>query len=134
MIVKLKYFLPFLLISCFSFSQSKLDLFLTPSDTLNKPRRNALVITEAAIAAITLVGLDQLWYADFERSNFKTTNDNSEWLQLDKFGHVFSSYQLGRLGANALNWAGVSKKNQLISKSTLILFFLGDFVTQSLSL
>jgi hypothetical protein len=105
-------------------AQSKFNTFITSSDTLNKPRRNALVITEAAIAAITLVGLDQLWYADFERSNFKTTNDNSEWLQLDKFGHVFSSYQLGRLGANALNWAGVSKKNQLIYGSTLGLGFL----------
>lgn len=37
---------------------------------------------------------------------------------------VFSSYQLGRLGANALNWAGVSKNDQLIYGATLGLGFL----------
>lgn len=105
-------------------AQSKFNTFLTPSDTLNKPRRNVLAITEASIAAITLIGLDQLWYADFERSSFQTNNDNSDWLQIDKYGHVFSSYQLGRLGANALNWAGVSKKDQLIYGATLGLGFL----------
>ena len=105
-------------------AQSKLNQFLTPSDTLHKPRRNALVISEASIAAITLVGLDQLWYADFERTSFQFNNDNNEWLQLDKYGHVFSSYQLGRIGAEALDWAGVSKKDQLIYGATLGFGFL----------
>ena len=105
-------------------AQSKLNTFLTPSDTLNKPRRNAIVIAETSIAAVTLVGLDQLWYADFERSSFQFNNDNSDWLQIDKYGHVFSSYQLGRLGANTLNWTGVSKKDQLLYGSTLGLGFL----------
>ena len=45
-------------------SQSKTDLFLTPSDTLNKPRRNVVVITEASLGVTTLVGLNQLWYSD----------------------------------------------------------------------
>ena len=106
------------------FSQSKTNLFLKPSDTLNKPRRNAVVITETSLATIALIGLDQLWYADYPRSKFKTLDDSNEWLQMDKLGHVFSSYQLGRLGANTLNWAGVSKKDQLIYGSTLGLGFL----------
>ena len=105
-------------------SQSKIDQFLKPSDTLNVSRRNAVVLTEASLASLTLIGLDQLWYADFPRSKFKTINDTDEWLQMDKLGHVFSSYQLGRVGANALNWAGVSKKDQLIYGATLGLGFL----------
>ena len=44
---------------------------LKPSDTLNKPRRNAVVISQASLAGLTLVGLNQLWYADFERSKFQ---------------------------------------------------------------
>ncbi len=106
------------------FSQSKLNQFFKPSDTLNVSRRNAVVISEAALATTTLVGLNQLWYADYPRSNFKTLNDSGEWLQMDKLGHAFSSYQLGRLGANTLNWAGVSKKEQLLYGSTLGLGFL----------
>jgi uncharacterized protein YfiM (DUF2279 family) len=110
--------------SAATFSQSKLETFLTPSDTLNKPRRNAVIISEASLAGVTLIGLNQLWYADYPRSKFQTINDANEWLQMDKMGHVFSSYQLGRAGANVLNWSGVSKKNQLIYGATLGFTFL----------
>ncbi|WP_298896979.1 DUF2279 domain-containing protein [uncultured Psychroserpens sp.] len=105
-------------------SQSKIDSFLKPSDTLNKSRRNAVVITQASLASLTLVGLDQLWYADFPRSKFKTIDDTDEWLQMDKLGHVFSSYQLGRIGANTLRWSGVGEKDQLIFGATLGFGFL----------
>ncbi len=121
---KLKYLSILVLISSFSFSQTKLDSFLTPSDTLNKPRRNSVVIAEASLAGITLIGLNQLWYSDFKRSKFHTTNDNNEWLQMDKVGHVFTSYQVGKFGAEVLNWSGVSKKDQLIYGSTLGFGFL----------
>ena len=115
-----------LLVLCpvLSFSQSKFNAFLTPSDTLNKPRRNTVAITEVSLAGITLIGLNQIWYADFERSKFQTINDNNEWLQMDKLGHVFTSYQIGKHGAQLLNWSGVSKKNQLIYGATLGFTFL----------
>ncbi|WP_299127048.1 DUF2279 domain-containing protein [uncultured Winogradskyella sp.] len=105
-------------------SQSQLNQFLKPSDTLHTARRNGLIITEASLATLTLISLDQLWYADYPRSHFKTIDDSNEWLQMDKFGHVFSSYQLGRIGANALRWSGVSRKDQLIYGATLGLGFL----------
>jgi uncharacterized protein YfiM (DUF2279 family) len=114
----------FLFLISFSYSQSKLDSFLTPSDSLNKPRRNAVVITEVSIATLSIVGLNQLWYADFERSKFHTVNDNDEWLQMDKLGHVFSSYQIGKHGAQVLNWSSVSEKDQLIYGATLGFVFL----------
>lgn len=120
----IKYLLIVVLLPQVSFSQSKLDLFLTPSDSLNKTRRNAVIISEASISGLTLVALNQLWYADYERSQFHTINDNSEWLQMDKMGHVFTSYQMGKQGAQLLNWSGVSKKNQLIYGSTLGFTFL----------
>ncbi|WP_317167439.1 DUF2279 domain-containing protein [Winogradskyella vidalii] len=106
------------------FAQSQLHTFLKPSDSLNISRRNTVIITESALASTTLIGLNQLWYADYPRSKFKTLDDSNEWLQMDKMGHVFSSYQLGRLGANTLNWAGVAKKDQLIYGATLGLGFL----------
>lgn len=105
-------------------SQSKTDVFLTPSDTLNKPRRNAVVIAEATLGVTTLVGLNQLWYKDYEQSKFHTLNDNGEWKQMDKLGHVLTSYHVGRVGADVLNWSGVSEKDQLIYGATLGLTFL----------
>lgn len=113
-----------LLVSVFGFSQSKIDAFLKPSDTLNIPRRNAVIITEVGLGTLTLVGLDQLWYADFPRSKFQTINDADEWLQMDKLGHVFSAYQLGKVGADVLKWSGVRKKDQLIYGATLGFTFL----------
>lgn len=113
-----------LLISGSVNSQSSLNKFLKPSDSLNITRRNAVIASEVALASLTLISLDRLWYADYERSHFKTINDSNEWLQMDKLGHVFSSYQIGRFGANSLNWAGVSKRDQLLYGATLGLGFL----------
>ncbi len=106
-------------------AQGKIDRFLTPSDSLNKPRRTTVMVSEAALAATALVGLNQLWYADYPKSGFRTINDNAEWLQMDKVGHVFSSYHLGSLGAQTLKWSGVSRKNQLIYGASLGFVFLG---------
>lgn len=98
--------------------------FLKPSDSLDKKRQNSIVIAESVLAAGALVGLNQLWYADYPQSNFHFTNDNSEWLQMDKLGHSFSSYHLGRFGAEMLQWSGASKKNQLIYGAGLGFAFL----------
>ena len=106
------------------FSQSGFNEFLKPSDTLNTSKRNAVIITETSLTSLTLLGLDQLWYSDFERSKFRTINDNNEWLQMDKLGHVMTSYYVGKVGADVLNWSGVSEKNQLIYGSTLGFTFL----------
>lgn len=114
----------FFLLSIVSFSQSRLDAFFKPSDSLNTTRRNAVIISEASLATLSLIGLDQLWYADFERSKFHTINDNKEWFQMDKLGHVFTSYQMGRLGAEVLHWSGVDRKEQLIYGATLGFGFL----------
>ncbi len=97
---------------------------LRPSDTLNKSRVKTVAITETTVGSIALIGLNQLWYADYPRSNFHFINDNAEWLQMDKMGHVFSSYQLGSIGANSLKWSGVSRKKQLIYGATLGLAFM----------
>nr|WP_245705121.1 DUF2279 domain-containing protein [Flavobacterium omnivorum] len=95
-----------------------------PSDSLNTKRQNFVIISEAVLATGTLIGLNQLWYAEYPKSNFHFINDNSEWLQMDKAGHVFSSYHLGRFGAEMLEWSGTSKKNQLLYGAGLGFAFL----------
>jgi len=101
-----------------------MESFLTPSDTLNTSRRNGVIVTEATLGGVALVGLNQLWYKDYPQSSFHTLNDNDEWLQMDKLGHVFTSYQLGRVGADVLHWSGVRKKDQLTYGATLGFAFL----------
>ncbi|HBI01798.1 DUF2279 domain-containing protein [uncultured Flavobacterium sp.] len=91
-----------------------MNTFLEPSDTLNIKRRNLVIVSESVLTSAALIGLNQLWYADYEKSSFHFKNDNADWLQMDKAGHIYSSYHLGRLSAEMLDWSGVSKKNQLI--------------------
>ncbi len=76
------------------------------------------------MASGALIGLNQLWYVDYAHSNLHSVNDNDEWLQMDKAGHLFSSYHLGAFGANALQWSGCTKKCQLIYGSTIGLAFM----------
>ena len=113
----------FLIILAYS-SFAQQTTFWQKSDTLHHKRRKAIYITEAAAASVALIGLNQLWYADFKRSSFHTVNDNSEWLQMDKAGHIISSYYIGKMGMNVLDWAGESKKKQLIYGATLGFAFL----------
>ena len=95
------------------FAQNKAEQFLKPADSLDVSRRNGVIISGAAISAGILIGLNQVWYADYPRSDFHFINDNAEWLQMDKAGHVFSAYHLGSYGKSALEWSGVSSKKQL---------------------
>ena len=105
-------------------AQNSFDNFFKPSDSLNKKRQNSVFVTEAVLASGALIGLNQLWYADYAQSDFHFINDNSEWMQMDKLGHLYSSYHIGRFGAEALNWSGASKKNQLIYGASLGFVFL----------
>ena len=114
----------FLLATSFLFAQNTFDSYFKPSDSLNKKRLNTVIISETLIGTATLVGLNQLWYADYPKSNFHFINDNDEWLQMDKVGHVFSSYHLGSFGAKALKWSGCNRKSQLLYGATLGLAFL----------
>ncbi len=110
--------------SSFLWAQNGIENFLKPSDTLNQRRLKTLVISEATLGATALIGLNQVWYADYPRSDFHFINDNAEWLQMDKAGHVFSAYHLGSFGANALKWSSSSRNSQLLYGSTLGLVFL----------
>lgn len=121
---KLLFFCFLFLNFSFVFSQDNFDSYFKPSDSLNKKRLNGVVISETALASVALVGLNQLWYADYPQSNFHAIDDSSEWLQMDKAGHLFSTYHLGSFGANSLKWAGANRKSQLLYGSTVGFAFM----------
>ena len=124
--MRFKTILPLILVSFqIGYSQNgRFENFFKPSDSLNLKRQSTVIISEAFIAAGTLLTLNQLWYANYPQSKFHFINDNSDWLQMDKAGHVFSAYQIGRFGSEMLQWSGSSRKNQLIYGAGLGLVFL----------
>lgn len=100
------------MISPLVFGQSKLNSFLKPTDSLNVAR-NTVAITGAALSAGVFIDLIKFGMPTIPRSDFHFINDNAEWLQMDKAGHVYSSYHLASIGKNALAWSGVSKKKPI---------------------
>ena len=77
-------------------------------------KRFALVAsTEAVLYAGSLIGLNELWYKDYPRSSFHSFNDNEEWLQVDKIGHVTTAYYVGRVGTQLYKWSGVKRKKAI---------------------
>ena len=121
---KVKLLFVFSIFSVSFFAQNKFDSYLKPSDSLNKNRRNTVLISEAIFVSSTLLALNQLWYKDYPKSDFHFIHDNSEWLQMDKAGHIFSSYHLGNASMKALRWSGVKMENQLIYGATFGFLFL----------
>jgi uncharacterized protein YfiM (DUF2279 family) len=114
----------FLTVVVSGFSQSKVNTFLAPSDTLVSPRVKLVVVSQTVLTATALIGLNELWYSDYPKSDFQFKNDNNHWLQMDKMGHVYASYHFGRISSEMLAWSGVSKKKQLLYGATYGLGFL----------
>ena len=91
----------------------KASLSDTTRELLNK-KRFALVTTGiSASYAGSMIGLYSLWYKDYPHSGFHLINDNNEWLQVDKAGHLTTSYHIGRIGYESLRWAGVSESKSI---------------------
>ncbi len=89
---------------------------VSASDSLSvlKKRKLTLGISSIALTTGSLVYLNQAWYQQYSSSKFHTFNDNDEWLQMDKCGHTLTTYQTGRLMMQAMDWAGYTKKKQLL--------------------
>lgn len=72
-----------------------------------RPGRAWLVAGGTAVSvAGSLLWLDKAWYQGYPRSAFHFFNDGAEWQQMDKYGHAYSTFQLGRAGHAAFRWAG----------------------------
>jgi hypothetical protein len=94
------------------------------SDTINKPR--ALILGGATVALWTgsVVGLNELWYANEPRSGFHFFDDNGEWLQMDKGGHFLTSYAIGNYYTDMMRWAGFNRKTSIWTGGFMGSFYL----------
>lgn len=87
--------------------------FFEPSPTLNKKRRNAVIITESVGYVGTMAGLYKLWYEPYLGAEFHLFNDNEQWLQMDKVGHTATAYYVGLAGIEVQRWAGVEDRKAI---------------------
>lgn len=113
-----KHFIFFLLVSiCFAvlpftgFTQKK--NFFSPDSIYNPSRVRFVAASTATIYVASLAGLYQLWYRDTNLVNLHSFNDNAEWFQMDKIGHIGSAYYTGKMGISLLNWTGMNRKKAI---------------------
>lgn len=46
------------------------------------------------------------WYSDYGLGNFRTFNDGSEWMGMDKFAHSWDAYSISKPVFRLFQWAG----------------------------
>ncbi|MGB1647062.1 MAG: DUF2279 domain-containing protein [Crocinitomicaceae bacterium] len=89
------------------------------------PKR--FLITNSAIGSIavsSIIGLQQLWYSNDEDASFHFFDDSKNWLQMDKYGHAMSSYELTRLMNQSYRWSGLSKNKSMILSASISFGYL----------
>ncbi len=95
-------------------------------DTFSVFQRKLFVTgATAAFAGGSLIYLNEVWYSQYNTGRFHFFNDNAEWLQMDKAGHMYSSYQSGRLLMSAFDWAGFSSRQKLFIGGSAGFVYLG---------
>ena len=85
------------------------------SKTINKNHQYWCSI-EAAV--ISLVGINEVWYKNYARSDFHFFDDLKEWNGMDKIGHACTSYQLNKISHSLF------KKNNIKKPLLKVLFTL----------
>jgi hypothetical protein len=111
--LKYKIIFFFLIFFTRSFAQ-----FYQKSDSLNQKR----VIFTSALTSSTWISsyvlLSNIWYDDYEKTKLHSYNDFNHWLQMDKVGHIYSSYHFSQQVSKLYRWSGLDfKKSAIIGSS-----------------
>jgi hypothetical protein len=99
--------------------------FLTSSDTFSKSRFFTLAGAGTLLYGTTVVGLNQAWYKGFEKTSFHFFNDRGEWQNMDKIGHVFTTYFESEVSYRGLRWTGMKDRNAIWLATGLGIFYQG---------
>ncbi|MCC7303352.1 MAG: DUF2279 domain-containing protein [Bacteroidia bacterium] len=85
--------------------------------------RTAGVILAGSGASIWV--LNNAWYSNYPKESFHFFNDNAEWLQMDKTGHMLSAFHIGQFGHHLFKWSGMEKNRSLLWGGGLGTMYLG---------
>jgi uncharacterized protein YfiM (DUF2279 family) len=68
------------------------------------------VIGTGVAYAGAMIVLSNAWYSQSPQQSFQFFNDAKEWKQVDKFGHLYSAFQLSAIGSQTLQWSRLPKR------------------------
>ena len=87
-----------------------------PTVSGNDPKTGRIILVTAAQTALwagSYIALDKAWYADYPKEPFHTFNHRSEWQQMDKPGHIWTTYQISRVSGDIWQWTGIKQKKAI---------------------
>lgn len=85
---------------------------MKPVDSV-KGRPWVVAGVHAATWAGTFIALNKAWYEGYDKTGFHSFNDGREWNQMDKAGHVWTTYQLSRASGATWKWAKLPRKTAI---------------------
>ncbi|MBU1820965.1 MAG: YfiM family protein [Bacteroidetes bacterium] len=88
----------------------------------NYRKLHAMFAAQSVLYAGSLYALSKTWYKN-PLTRFSIADDTHEWLQIDKVGHLYTSYQISRHTVELYKKTGISKKQALIYGAISGFFF-----------
>ncbi|MFT3675004.1 MAG: DUF2279 domain-containing protein [Chitinophagaceae bacterium] len=121
-------------------------LLITNPGNTQSPAGDSIAVTAATdtgsgpvksrvwlVAGINVVGygttlalLNNAWYKNEARTSFHTFDDSREWLQMDKWGHAWTTFNAARASTALWEWTGLSHRKAVwLGSATSLLYMTG---------
>lgn len=84
-------------------------LYATSQTDSSKTIIKIINIGVPSTAVISLVGINEVWYKNYARSDFHFFDDLKEWNGMDKIGHACTSYQLNKVSHSLFKKNNIKK-------------------------
>lgn len=104
-----------LIFLCFLFFTPRMKAFA--QDSTGKSKKSKTVVLAGVQAGLwggTFYALNKAWYSNYPRADFNFYNDWKEWQQMDKAGHLWSTYQISNHTSRIWEWTGMEKKKAVL--------------------
>ncbi|MFY8138125.1 MAG: DUF2279 domain-containing protein [Flavobacteriales bacterium] len=104
---------------------TSLQMFAQKTEVDSLARRKKIILSSGAVlTTASYIGLNSLWYKGYPKSPLHSFNDNDEWLQMDKVGHMTTTYYLGMIGYESMRWSGMNENTSLFLGGSVGLIYM----------
>ena len=111
----MKPFITLLIIGANFFGLAQLQTY----DTFVSKRFAVTNLVIGSTWTASVFGLQNAWYKNSQSNNFHLFDDASNWMQMDKAGHFYTTAKLSLLTSDCYKWAGINPKKAAIAGSLI---------------
>lgn len=86
-------------------------------DSIDKKKIKKIILAESTIYVSSMTALGFLWYKDTQSQSFQFFNDNNQWLQMDKVGHIYTAYHITEINFQLLKRLGMNSQKAMLYSS-----------------